>query len=176
MSVWMAMPSAAPVGQAKLCVTVWQSMGYRVAIAVEDQRTLGADWVLLQPTYPGYANSVNRLATIILKNDPECVAIVAAGDDMLPDPSRKADEIADSLIARFGSTLFVLQPTGDRWALEEGKPPQSERVAGSPWLGREWCRRANMGRGPLWPEFFHTWADNFLAETCGAARGHVVGP
>jgi hypothetical protein len=39
-----------------------------------------------------------------------------------------------------------------------------ERIAGSPWLGREWCRRANKGQGPFWPEFTHMFGDQLLQE------------
>ena len=113
---------------------------------------VGADWMLPQAEYPGYANSVNKLVKTILEFDPECVAVVAFGDDMAPDPKRTANEIATGYVKRFDGTLFALQPTGDRWSLETCKQPQSERVAGSPWLGREFCQRAYMGRGPLWPE------------------------
>lgn len=34
-----------------------------------------------------------------------------------------------------------------------------DRVAGSPWLGREWCERINGGQGPLWPEYTHMFVD-----------------
>jgi hypothetical protein len=50
-----------------------------------------------------------------------------------------------------------MQPTGDRFA-----GGQIDRIAGSPWMGREWCLRANGGRGPLWPEFTHMFADEAL--------------
>lgn len=33
---------------------------------------------------------------------------------------------------------------------------------GSPWMGREWCLRANQGQGPLWPEFAHMFVDEHL--------------
>ena len=52
-------------------MSVWKARGYRVAIACEDDRTVGADWVLPQAEYPGYANSVNRLIKAILEFDPD---------------------------------------------------------------------------------------------------------
>ena len=168
MSVWVAFPSAAPLGQAALCVRMWQTQGYKVAIAAEDGRTCAADWVWRQATYSGYASAVNLLAKTIMANDGACDWIVAAGDDMFPDPRLRADEIAAQCTEHFNGTLGVMQPWGDSWALPTSEIPQARRVAGSPWLGREWCERANMGRGPLWPEFYHCWADNFLAETAEA--------
>ncbi len=70
------------------------------------------------------------------------------------------------------STFGVMQPTGDRW----GDTPQSrqqygenrgayiDRVAGSPWIGREFCLRVNGGNGPLWPGFYHMFVDQALQE------------
>ena len=58
-----------------------------------------------------------------------------------------------------------MQPTGDRWLVNgPGTKPGSECVAGSPWMGREWCRRINGGRGPLWPEYYHCGEDEELQE------------
>ena len=95
--------------------------------------------------------------------DDSCDWIVAAGDDTECDRNHTADEIAAQLTAHFGGTFGVCQPTGDRWSDAQGV--LVERVAGSPWMGREWCLRANRGRGPLWPEFFHMFADECLQET-----------
>jgi hypothetical protein len=37
-----------------------------------------------------------------------------------------------------------------------------DRVAGSPWIGREFALRVNQGKGPLWPEYFHMGCDEEL--------------
>lgn len=165
MTVWVLIPSAASHGQARVCVTSWQASGYKVAILAEDGRTLGADWACQQDRYPGYAASVNKLARTVLENDLWCRVVVAAGDDMFPDPKRHADEITHEFISHFGGCLGVMQPCGDPWRLGTSEVPQARRVAGSPWLGREWCRRANMGKGPLWEGYYHCFEDNHLAET-----------
>lgn len=65
-------------------------------------------------------------------------------------------------------TFGVMQPTGDRW----GESPNHvrpdmrgayiDRVCGSAWLGREFCKRVNGGNGPLWPEYKHMWVDEEL--------------
>lgn len=86
-------------------------------------------------------------------------------------------------------TFGVMQPTGDRWGDHQnththtahrdgsgrcnqcGHPKDHnrhqhgayiDRVAGSPWMGREFCLRVNQGRGPLWPEYFHMGCDEEL--------------
>ena len=58
------------------------------------------------------------------------------------------------------STFGVMQPVGDPWSDTMGRI--IDRIAGSPWLGREWCRRANKGQGPFWPEFTHMFGDEHL--------------
>jgi hypothetical protein len=60
------------------------------------------------------------------------------------------------------TTFGVMQPTGDSWSCPVRGVKLIEFIAGSPWLGREWCLRANKGAGPLWPGFFHMWADETL--------------
>ena len=119
--------------------------------------------------YTGYPEAVNFLAREVLSSVPWCDWIVAAGDDTLPDPNKSAEEIAEECSEHFAGphrpgwpsgTFGVMQPTGDPWSDKQGRI--IERVAGSPWLGREWCLRANQGKGPLWPEFFHMFADETL--------------
>ena len=41
-------------------------------------------------------------------------------------------------------------------------PAYIDRICGSPWIGREFARRMNGGKGPLWPEFYHMFADEHL--------------
>jgi hypothetical protein len=61
-----------------------------------------------------------------------------------------------------------MQPCGDDWADAKGRI--IERIAGSPWMGREWCLRAFGGRGPLWGDFFHMFADEHL-QACAKRLG-----
>lgn len=56
-------------------------------------------------------------------------------------------------------TFGVMQPTGDRF--DGGS---IDRICGSAWLGREFCRRINQGQGPLWPEYKHMFVDQELQE------------
>ena len=156
MSVWFAIPSARPVAEAQACIDAWRAKGYRVAI----WRDTGAEPVecdlLMSGEYAGYAKTVNLLAKTILAEDPAAEWIVTGGDDTLPD-GRPASEIAAECSAHFSGTFGVMQPTGDRWA--DGS---IDRIAGSPWLGREFCERAYQGNGPLWGEFTHMFVDEHL--------------
>ena len=130
--------------------------------------------------YSGYAEAVNFLAKDLLAFDPDCDWIVAAGDDTLPDRNKTAHEIARECSEHFWKlhvmspgmkevdrrkkTFGVMQPTGDPWTQKRFGVEQKiiEQIAGSPWMGREWCLRANQGKGPLWPGFFHMWPDECL--------------
>jgi len=164
----------------------WRERGYKIALLRDVGRAeplrgkYGADSLLLERDYPGYGGSVNLLAKTVLKLDPSCDWIVTGGDDTLPDPTYTADEIAAQCSEYFGTTprkstisiangtgtvhldrvyetFGVMQPTGDRFA--DGS---IDRIAGSPWIGREFCLRVNQGNGPLWAEYWHMFDDEEL--------------
>ncbi len=177
MSVWLCIPSARPPEQVEPVLAAWRERGYKIALWRDDDSFLG--WARASQAvefircreYPGYATSVNELALQVLEDDPSCDWIVTGGDDTLPDPNHTAEEIAAQCSRHFGgnpeivfdgprSTFGVMQPTGDRFA-----GGSIDRIAGSPWLGREWCLRANGGRGPFWPEFTHMFGDECLKRT-----------
>ena len=76
---------------------------------------------------------------------------------------------AAKLIEPIRATYGVMQPTGDRWGENDaatwaGKPKSAiiDRICGSPWMGREFCRRFNQGYGPLWGDYWHMFADEEL--------------
>jgi hypothetical protein len=167
MRAWFCIPSARPAHEANIVLRQWNEMGYGIALWRDDAKTDSAMWCNLRLTgaYPGYAQAVNALAKEVLARDPGCRFVVCGGDDTEPDPTHDPDTIVDQCIARFGGTFGVMQPTGDRWA--DGS---IDRIAGSPWMGREWCERANGGLGPLRPEFTHMFVDQCLMDTavkCG---------
>lgn len=122
-------------------------------------------------------------------SDPTCDWVVCAGDDTEPDASKSADELGRQFTEHFQGTFGVVQFTGDRWGDHQNTHTHTahrdgsgrcnqcghmkdhyrhsvgayiDRVAGSPWMGREFCLRANQGRGPLWPEYFHMGCDEEL--------------
>ncbi len=172
--VWHCIPSARPVALVNKHVKLWQSKGYKVALLRDDPRHEAHDANLVMSALPdgyrGYAKSVNALIAFILERDPACEWFVTGGDDTDPDPAHTAEEIAIECCMRFrngkisppdlGSALFgVMQPTGDRYA--QGS---IDRIAGSPWIGREFARRVYKGNGPYWHEYTHFFLDNELKE------------
>jgi hypothetical protein len=167
--VFYAFPTACPIPQARACLEAWKDMGYGTAVIVldDERKHLPADLVLLHEgnQYPGFAKSVNRIARWVLGNQPSCQIIVTAGDDCYPDQNKRADEIADEFIEHFHGTLGVMQPHGDEWHHNhDGKGYIPDNCAWSPWLGREWCERSYMGKGPLHEGFYHYWNDRNLLQ------------
>lgn len=159
MIAWVAMPSAAPFAQAGACLDAWRAMGYGVAILSEDpnRSQFPIDIFIHDVTYPGYGTSINRLVAAVLERDPECQVVVAAADDVFPDPDRTADQITAEFISHFGGTMGVMQPVGHSdWSAN------SLKVAWSPWLGRDWCLLAYGGHGPMWGGYHHFWVDREL--------------
>lgn len=84
------------------------------------------------------------------------------------------------------SLFGVMQPTGDRWSegrcttcsgtgsiytavtvlcpdcQGKGRSAVIDRIAGSPWMGREFCRRMYHGSGPMYNGYYHNFADEEL--------------
>ena len=172
MSVWICAPSARPVSEVEPWVALWQSKGYLVSLWRDPGAGIpeNADEVQVAP-YPGWAQAANALIASAFRWDRKCDWTVCAGDDTEPDACHTADEIAAQCTSYFGGlslrehwkdmrTFGVMQPTGDRWADHLGVI--IERICGSPWLGREFCRRINQGEGPFWNGYRHNWADEEL--------------
>lgn len=61
---------------------------------------------------------------------------------------------------RAWATFGVMQPTGDRWGDKQGA--YIDRVAGSPWIGREFAKRMYQGNGPYHHEYTHMGVDEEL--------------
>ncbi len=193
MSVYFAIPSARPPEEALPVLRQWQERGYRVVIQ-RDIGCIGgmdslfspmsdlercAHWAVERP-YVGYPEAVNFLCRCIIRDDPQSEWIVCGGDDTLPDPNHSAEEIAWECRHHFegihqargfdlGYTpvhqmgLYgVMQPTGDPWSDSQGRT--IERIAGSPWIGREFARRMYGGRGPLCEEYYHCGEDEELMQ------------
>jgi len=185
MSVWFCVPSARPDGGT---LREWKERGYKLAV----WRDPGADPLvglidyLILGEYEGYAVSVNRLVDAAMGADPSCEWFVTGGDDVSPDLAHSPEEIARDcgmhfseyivgFTQPFGSadgTMGVMQPTGDRWGADEpwarknfpNAPAYIDRICGSPWMGREFCRRANAGKGPLCEDYEHMYVDEHLQE------------
>ena len=150
------------------------------------------DWSMYTPDYRGWAFSCNFVMKMMFGANDDCDWCVCGGDDTEPDYTKWAGQIARECSALFGelhypdhfaeerkgplSTFGVMQPTGDRWGENEpwaraqfpDAPAYIDRICGSPWIGRDFARRMNQGKGPFWPEYPHMFADEELQ--CVAQR------
>ena len=190
MSVWFVLPARRNVEEST--IPRWIERGYRVAIVREiSLPEVPCDLYLPCRAYPGWARSVNALIASIMMRDRDADWFVLGGDDTLPDPIKSPEEIGKECdevglkwhrenCEGFGQGLSsedrmraheyreksrtsgVMQPTGDRRRDSQGVI--IERVAGSPWIGREFARRMYGGSGPLYNGWFHNWADQELQE------------
>lgn len=184
MSVWLTIPSARPAAEAERCLKLWRQAGYKIALFLDSGERIAqfkgmADvfqcpQLLKMDGYPGYARAVNSLIAGVMGLPTQAEWFIAAGDDTEPDLAHTAEEIAVQCKAYFHGinrdrgvplsegcetvdTWGVMQPTGDRFA-----GGSIDRIAGSAWLGREFCKRIYGGKGPLWPEFTHMFVDEHL--------------
>jgi hypothetical protein len=171
-SIWYAIPSANPL-IAKSCLKAWQEKRYQVAVlaSINDAKQyMGlADVILPCSGYNGYPWAVGQLLTL-----PDLAGadiIITGGDDLFPDPAQDPQDIAKDFFHTFHDGFGVLQPIGDGHGCEE--------ICGSPWMGRDFLRRINQGRGPFWPEYRHYYCDRemkLVAEKLGilCQRGDLV--
>lgn len=180
MSVWLTIPSARPPAEAERVLTLWRQQGYKIALWCDIQSEVGPKnpdyWIC--GDYPGYAKAVNELIKRVAFDYAEAEWFVCAGDDTEPDMGHTAEEIAAQCREHFadiqdaneerdyGSPTFgVMQPTGDRYGESPNHPDPRmrsayiDRVAGSPWIGREFAMRMYGGNGPYWPEYTHMGVD-----------------
>jgi hypothetical protein len=161
MSVYLTIPSARPLAEAESCFDAWHSQGYSLAALIDPGSPAPKAELIIERDYPGYALSVNWLIADVLSSDPECNWCVTGGDDTWPDRNLTALTIAEQCEAHFGGTYGVMQPVGD-W--DNWKGSDIRKIAGSAWLGREFCERVNQGRGPLWPEYWQLFEDEELQQ------------
>ena len=182
MSVWLCIPSKRPAEEADPVLKQWRERGYNIALFLDGVRPYSdapgrADIRLYAEKYPGYAQACNDLIHEVLLMNPDCEWLVTGGDDVLPDPNHSAEEIAAQCSDHFRKyhygmfshlaheqgplrTFGVMQATADRWGDKDGA--YIDRVAGSPWIGREFARRMYQGNGPYWPEYTHMGVDEEL--------------
>ncbi len=148
-----ALPSANEAN-ARRCLPKWLDMGYRV-ITLQDRFrfTIPGVEVVTRDHYDGYYRAANHLARAVV---PAYVRwVVFGGDDMLPDPNKRASVIAAECEAKFKGTMGVMQPIGDDLN-------GTDRICGSPWIGREFIQRAYRGLGPFPGHYFHFYGDEEL--------------
>jgi hypothetical protein len=172
MSVWYVIPSKRPRAEAETCLNAWRFLGYKTAVVRDPaDGPIAVDWQMGVAGYLGWPRSVNLIVAAIMAFDLSAEWFVTGGDDYCPDPNHTAKEIAADCTLHFStdgkmqprcpSTFGVMQPTGDRWGEKNGEAI-IDRIAGSPWMGREFCRRMYHGGGPLYNGYFHNFADEEL--------------
>jgi hypothetical protein len=74
---------------------------------------------------------------------------------------QKPQALWSSELARIYSTFGVMQPTGD---LKLWPGSAIDKFAGSPWMGREFCKRMYGGNGPMFDGYHHMFSDEELQE------------
>lgn len=166
-------------------IALWRDEDYSNALG-----RLDPEYILCNRDYPGYAAACNALIRYVMEAENEAEWFICAGDDTEPDPNRCADDIARQCVYHFSevgkayrdeaqgggrpnlrglewkSTWGVMQPTGDRWHEGVGGFANApiDRVAGSAWYGREYCRRMYGGDGPLFKGYQHMYVDEEAQE------------
>lgn len=155
MNVWFATPSA-NTELASSTFKAWKDRGYKTAAMIDPgaAEPEHVDLIVRCERYLGWGWANNRLCEKL----PDIDWMVFGGDDVLPD-KRHADEIAAECTEHFGGTLGVMQPVGDPMHAYQIKD-----FCGSPWIGREFRRRANRGFGPFWESYRHFFDDNELQQ------------
>ena len=159
---WLCIPSKRPAAEVNATLDKWRAQGYRIAIWRDPGDEQVECDLLIQEPYQGYARAVNALISAVLEADPSCEWCVAAGDDTEPDPNHTANEIARQCTEHFGGTFGVMQACGDEWADSHGR--MILRIAGSPFIGRDFAERINCGCGPYWEQYTHCFLDNEIME------------
>lgn len=160
--VWLVLPVVDEETSLKH-LPAWKDAGYKIAV-LQDRIHFDLPFVdvIARPwnAYAGYAASVNFLIRHIVPSDVRLV--VAAGEDMRPDPNHKPREIADRFFAHFPDGMGVLQPVGDDLK-------GTDRICGSPFIGRNFAAQWNHGLGAFWPGYNHYFADEELYEVTKAS-------
>ena len=148
--VWFAIPSAS-VERCRERLPVWRERGYKIAILQNQERgEIPADLCVWSDTYPGWAESINILCADIVPSSADIV--VSGGDDMLPEPSKTAHDMAREYFERFPDGFGVMQPAGDTFMW-------GDNYCGSPWFARPFFSAMYSGRGPMHGGYRHNWAD-----------------
>ena len=152
--IWFATPSA-NVELASGTFKAWQEAGYKTAALIDPgcPEPSNVDLLVRCDHYYGYGWANNLLSSKLTDVD----WIVFGGDDGLPDPNHKPQDIARECTQHFNGTFGVMQPIGEEWLNR-----CIATFCGSPWIGKEFRRRANQGHGPYWEAYRHYYDDTEL--------------
>jgi hypothetical protein len=142
LAVWYAIPSANP-SRAQTCLAKWKAQGYKTAVMLDaGQPTIAADWCNHIDPYPGYFSTVNQMCRILFEAGADIV--VTGGDDMYPDQKQNAQVLGRLFFKEFPDGYGVMQPVGDIGI------PGTDKICGSPWIGKAFWERTYGGEGPFW--------------------------
>lgn len=151
------------------CAKRWQSAGYGVRIASENEDMHSAGYHTTRlAAYNGYAAAVSEAAFWCgayarLANGEEHTLLIFGGHDQHPDPHREPGKLAEEYWKQFGCEGGVMQPTGDGFA-------GNGMACVSPWIGGQWLD----AYGPFTPyctAYFHFNCDVELHRLANL-RGH----
>jgi len=164
-------PSADP-SRGKSCAELWISKGYLPLVMVDNGiklRIAGAV-VVENPAekFEGYYRVINDLCHAALSYGD---VVTAIGDDMDP-PEQGAEYVEKEYLSRWPEGEGVLQPTGDRAGIDGSGKAASERVCGSPVLGRGWINLAYQGNGPFHNGYRSFYSDEELLDV--ALKGGLL--
>ena len=173
MIVYVCMPSARPLPDLLKIGAAWEAQGYVPVVWRDQSECLPDSWMQCFGQYRGYYWTQNWLIGRCF-DQLDCDWIVAAADDMTPDPAKTALEIAAECTDHFGGSFGVMQPTGDRWGEQQTHigPPGSayaDRICGSPWIGRDFAAETYCGKGPYHEGYTHMFGDQELFEVAKRA-------
>lgn len=167
--VWLTIPAARK--EADSTLHLWREKGYAIALFTDGPSDLACDLSVIGTRgYPGYAVATNEVIRRVLAQDSEAQFCVCGGDDVEPDAAHMPEELASQLDSHFNGTFSVTQFCGDRWGESPSHPDPKmrsayiDRIAGSPWIGREFARRMYNGNGPYHPDYRHMYCDEELFE------------
>lgn len=161
-TVWLGMPSA-NIEMARKTFPVWKDFQYKIAIICPDKLKFEyeslVDILYTESEiggYRGWPKSVNFISNKLQNVD----IIIAAGDDMFPDKNFTAYDLKNQFFEHFKGSFGVMQPYGDKFG--SMACPECEPICGSAWLGKDFRNKINKGKGPMWEEYWHMWADTEL--------------
>lgn len=169
--VWVCIPTAQR-DHVREQLKKWRGAGYKVAVLIDfENKTRRAifeedyDMLVACAKYPGIWSSWNVLAKAVVAAGAD--VCVLAGDDMDPDPSLTAQQIAGQYLERFPTGFGVMQPCGDMQGDLIDGWRNAGRICGSPWVGRLWVQHAYEGNGPVCAEYNSFYADEELLNVAG---------
>lgn len=170
MRTFVIWPSAT-IERASECATAWDHMGYECLVAFDEamrERANDFQMRMFLPPWRGYYAHVNQI--IDRAFDFGADVVVCIGDDMLPEKSKRADQIASEFFSQFPDGYGVMQPCGDMSGVDSTGRPAAARICGSPWVGRKWAERKHGAFDSRYGSYYGDQALKDVAEMHGVLK------